>query len=57
MVLNVEENGPNDVSNTNTKLPDLNRQKIAKKWRNDPKMAKNGPNNGHFFHLGTHITF
>ena len=23
MVLNVQENGPNDASNTNTKLPDL----------------------------------
>ena len=37
MVLNVLENGPNDASNTNTKLPDLKWQKMAKKI---PKMAK-----------------
>ena len=44
-VLNVQENGPNDASNTNTKLPDLKWQKIAKKLpkngQNDPKMAQN----------------
>ena len=45
MVLNIQENGPNDASNTNTKLPDLKWQKIAQKLpkngQNDPKMAKN----------------
>ena len=45
MVLNVQENDPNDASNTNTKLPDLKWQKIAKKLpkngQNDPKMAQN----------------
>ena len=39
------KNGPNNASNTNTKLPDLKWQKIAKKLpkngQNDPKMAKN----------------
>ena len=47
MVLNVQENGPNDSSNTNTKLPDLKWRKTAKKLpkngQNDPKMAKNYP--------------
>ena len=45
MAPNVQENSPNDASNTNTKLPDLKWQKIAKKLpkngQNDPKMAKN----------------
>ena len=47
MILNVQENGPNDASNTNTKLPDLKWQKMAKtlpkNGQNDPKMAKNVP--------------
>ena len=53
MVSSVKENGPNEARNTNTKLPDLKWQKIAKKLpkngQNDPKMAKNDPkwpNNG-----------
>ena len=49
MVVNVSKNGPNEATNTNTKLPDIKWQKIAKilpkNGQNDPKMAKNG----HFF--------
>ena len=51
MIQNVQENGPNEASNTNTKLPDLKWQKFPKKipkmykmtlkW---PKMGKNSPN-------------
>ena len=46
MIQNVYENGPNEASNTNTKLPDLKWQKFPKKntknVQNDIKMAKNG---------------
>ena len=41
MVINVQENGPNEARNTNTKLP----KKNAQKWQNDPelpKMTQNG---------------
>ena len=51
MIQNVYENGPNEASNTNTKLPDLKWQKFPKKipkiykmtlkWL---KMGKNSPN-------------
>ena len=37
MIQNVQENGPNEASNTNTKLPDLKGQKFPKKL---PKMYK-----------------
>ena len=51
MVWNIYKNGPNEASNTNTKLPDLKWQKFPKKipkmykmtlkW---PKMGKNSLN-------------
>ena len=37
--------------------PTENGEKLQKYGQNYPKWPKNGPNNGHFFHLGTHIIF
>ena len=53
MVQNVQENGPNEASNTNTKLPDQKWWKIAYKMakmgkmtckmtKNDQVLSKNG---------------
>ena len=62
MIQNVYENGPNEASNTNTKLPDLKWWKLAENDQNMCKMTVKQPKMAQImaifcFHSESHITF